>query len=491
MCLDRLSNMPDPNVANRTLFHGDNLDFLRAMDSECIDLIATDPPFNTSRNRSGTAGSYEDNWKWLEEGKPKPDQWLWESVVHEHWLEEIRDVNNSLFDAIETTRKVHSDGAAAYLCFMAVRLLEMHRVLKPTGTIYLHCDYTANAYLRLIMDAIFGDKNFRNEIIWCYSGGGIPKNDFPRKHDTIFRYTKGAKYTFHVERKPYKDNTQQVGIHSTYSGPDNRIDLDRGTPVTDWWADVPTVTGWNPERTGSPDQKPLLLYERLIRASTDKGDWVLDPFSGCATTPIAAERLGRKWIGIDRRTDAEAHVLNRLLATTGRAADAKFIPFDDDGNPDTEKLDKARKLVVDLGFTYTSELPVATGETSTAPYLRQVAGVPSRRRNRFTYAEMKSILIELFGPRCWGCDFMAPDTKAHSADQFLELDHVTPVAGGGGSELTNRALLCRPCNRTKSDTQTIVWLRQQAGYATGRRRGSRHEIDLEIARLRLEEYLQD
>ena len=220
--------MPQPNVANRTLFHGDNLDFLRAMDADCIDLIATDPPFNTSRNRSGTAGSYEDNWKWLSDGAPKPDQWRWESVVHEHWLEEIRDVNEALFGVIENTRRVHSEGAAAFLCFLGVRLLEMHRVLKPTGTIYLHCDHTANAYIRLVMDAIFGRRNFRNELVWCYSGGGIPKNDYPRKHDTIFRYTKSNRCKLKVARKDEKENKHQIGLDGASSRHDNSISLDNG-----------------------------------------------------------------------------------------------------------------------------------------------------------------------------------------------------------------------------------------------------------------------
>ena len=157
-----------------------------------------------------------------------------------------------------------------------------------------------------------------------------------------------------------------------------------------------------------------MLYERIVKASTDKGDWVLDPFSGCATTPIAAENLGRNWIGIDRRTDAEAHVLNRLLSTKGRASDSKFIPFDDDGIPDPVKLATARELVSDLGFAFTSELPIPTEPPENAPYLRQIEGVPTRRRNRFTYAQMKAILIELFGPRCWGCDYIAPGHKGSS-----------------------------------------------------------------------------
>ena len=128
--------------------------------------------------------------------------------------------------------------------------------------------------------------------------GGVPKKDFPRKHDIILRYVKGDDWTFHVERKPYKENTQQVGKHSTYSGGAD-IDLERGTPVTDWWVDIKTVTGWNPEGVGWPTQKPIPLYERIIKASSNEGDVVLDPFCGCATTLVAAERNGRQWIGMD------------------------------------------------------------------------------------------------------------------------------------------------------------------------------------------------
>ena len=189
--------MASPNFANRTLYHGDNLDFLRKMNSETIDLIATDPPFNTRRNRSGSAGSYEDNWKWLKEGQPKPDQWRWENVVHESWLGEIRGENDALYQVIQTTRKTRSDGAAAFLCFLSVRLLEMHRILKPTGSIYLHCDHTANAYIRMALDAIFGWRNFRNEIVWRRYGS---HNDATRKwgnvHDTILFYSKTDDYVW-------------------------------------------------------------------------------------------------------------------------------------------------------------------------------------------------------------------------------------------------------------------------------------------------------
>ena len=156
--------MAEQNFPDNTIYELDNLDVLRGMNSETVDLIATDPPFNTRRNRAGTAGFYVDNWKWGDTGK-LPDQWAW-NEVHPIWLEEIRDENPALYEVIEATEHCHGKDIAAFLCFLSVRLLEMHRVLKPTGSIYLHCDHTANAYIRMAMDAIFGARNFRNEITW-------------------------------------------------------------------------------------------------------------------------------------------------------------------------------------------------------------------------------------------------------------------------------------------------------------------------------------
>lgn len=187
----------------------------------------------------------------------------------------------------------------------------MKRLLKPTGSIYVHCDWHASHYIKVEMDKIFGYESFRNEIAWCYSGGGTPRNDFPRKHDTLLRYCKGSDWKFYVERKPYKENTQQVGKHSTYSGGDD-IDLKRGTPVTSWWTDIQTVTGWNPQRVGYPTQKPEELIERVLRVSTDEGDLVLDAFSGGGGTGVVAQRLGRRWIMIDQSRVAVAVTAERL-----------------------------------------------------------------------------------------------------------------------------------------------------------------------------------
>ncbi len=177
--------MAEPNWKNRTLFHGDNLRFLRAMNSESVDLIATDPPFNKNRDFHATPDS-------LAKGAKFQDRWSWEKDVHEEWVDEIKDDYPRLMEAIESARYAHSDGMGAYMCFMAVRLLAMRRVLKPTGSIYLHCDPTASHYLKAVMDAVFGWKNFQNEIVWCYGSGGASKRHYSRKHDAILFYAAGG-----------------------------------------------------------------------------------------------------------------------------------------------------------------------------------------------------------------------------------------------------------------------------------------------------------
>ena len=182
--------MAASNWKNRTPFHGDNLTFLRGMNSESVDLIATDPPVNKGRDFHATPHS-------LAAGAKFQDRWSWERDVHEEWTDQIRDDHPRLMEAIESARYAHSDGMGAYMCFMAVRLLEMRRVLKPTGSVYLHCDPTASHYLKAVMDAIFGWRNFINEVLWLYKTGGMSKRWFGRKHDNILLYAKTKEYTFH------------------------------------------------------------------------------------------------------------------------------------------------------------------------------------------------------------------------------------------------------------------------------------------------------
>ena len=293
------------NWKNRTLYHGDNLTFLRAMNSESVDLIATDPPFNKGRDFHATPDS-------LAAGAKFQDRWSWERDVHPEWVDQLTDDCKPLMEAIESARYAHSDGMGAFMCFMAVRLLEMRRVLRHTGSIYLHCDPTASHYLKAIMDAIYSHKNFRNEIIWHYkSFHGNTKKYFAKKHDTLLVYTLSDKWIFN--RLFEEDNTETIDYKRWNSFlVDGRKILGRHMPTQDtrflrflrrWIKEngrqpepndiVYEVTGqaldtvWNikpvdpkdkKERLGYPTQKPLALYERIIQASSNEGDIVLDPF---------------------------------------------------------------------------------------------------------------------------------------------------------------------------------------------------------------------
>lgn len=220
-------------------------------------------------------------------------------------------------------------GRDSYLSMIYERLVLMASLLHPDGQIFVHCDYRLSGALRLVGDEVFGSDAFRNEIVWTYSGGATPKRDWPRKHDTILRWCKGKDWTFNIEYKPYKENTQSVGKHSTAaakSGKSIDIDLERGTPVTDWWTDVPTVTGWNVEGTGYDTQKPEGLLRRIIGACTAPGDLVADFFCGSGTTLAVAEKLGRKWIGADLGRFA-IHTSRKRLVQVQRDLRREMKPF--------------------------------------------------------------------------------------------------------------------------------------------------------------------
>ena len=292
------------------LFHGDNREILSTLLVSGfrgkVDLVYIDPPFDSGADYvrqvklRGTGG-----------GKTKGGG---QSVAEQVQYEDIWASDN-------------------YLQFMFERLLLLRELLSDRGSIYLHCDWRKSHYLRCLMDEVFGQENARNEIIWCYRGGATATADFPRKHDSILRYAKGESCIFNVERWPFKENTQEVGKHSTLAG-GGAIDLERGTPVPDWWTDlspdgangeqgdkaqsadwwldVKTVTGWNPEKTGFPTQKPKSLLRRIIEASSDEESIVLDCFAGSGTTAAVAEELGRRWIVADINKGAIQTAMGRL-----------------------------------------------------------------------------------------------------------------------------------------------------------------------------------
>ena len=266
--------MGQPNWENRTLFHGDNLAFMRAMNTESVDLIATDPPFNKGKDFHATPDS-------LAAGAKFQDRWSWEDDVYEEWVDQITDDYPHVMHVIQGSRSSYGDDMGAFLCFMAVRLIAMRRLLNPTGSIYLHCDPTASHYLKELMDAVFGKRNFRNEIVWCYSTSGRAKRFFAKKHDTILLYTKSddgfwGDYRIPVSPEYLASHYRQRDEHGrvcrirTDHGKERVYYPDEGMTCNDWW-EIAYVNSQSKERTGWPTQKPLPLYARMIEASTGGG----------------------------------------------------------------------------------------------------------------------------------------------------------------------------------------------------------------------------
>ena len=284
-------------IRNRTLCHGDNLRFLRRIADESVHLIVTDPPFNKDRD---FGDAFSDRWSWAQDG-------------HADWLDHIGERCPPLLAVIHTARQTAGEGMSAYLCWLGIRLLEIHRLLHPEGSLYLHIDHSAHAYVKLALDAIFGPANFRNDIVWFYKTGGVSKRWFGRKHDNILFYSKTDRYTFHPQREKsylsHKYGFSNIAIERDDGG------YYRQVAMRDVW-DIPALRGNQPEATGFPTQKPLALVERIIKASSNPGDIVLDPFCGSGTTAIAAEKLRRQWLMMDR-WDGACELLRERLAQAG------------------------------------------------------------------------------------------------------------------------------------------------------------------------------
>jgi len=296
------------NVENRTLFFGDNLDILKEkIPSESVDLIYLDPPFNSNRAYNILhKNNGEDSPSQIEAFN---DTWNWNTIgVQENFNRLVENKENiKISDLMIGLEKViGKNGTLAYLSMMTTRLIELKRVLKSTGSIYLHCDPSASHYLKIVMDIIFGEENFVNEIIWSYKSGGISQCSFSRKHDTILFYSKTNKYKFNLQKesrdiselkKKYKQEDEK-GHYGQMKKDGKKYYFEDGVTMRDVW-EIPILNQLSKERLGYPTQKPEALLERIIKASSNEGDIVLDPFCGCGTTVAVSERLNRKWIGID------------------------------------------------------------------------------------------------------------------------------------------------------------------------------------------------
>lgn len=450
---------------NRHLYIVDNYKLLKSLASESIDLICTDPPFAKndtfvgslkpplteeeiqtevdtlkSWGIHGPADAEQSNvvWPTGESTARFKDIWSWESDVHEQWMDDIKDQRPRVLNVIETTRHTHTEGTAAYLAYMAVRLIECHRVLKRTGTLYLHCDHTANSYLRMLLDAIFGEKHFQNEIVWTYGLGGSSPKRWSRKHDTLLFYTKSDVFTF---TKPTQPATSQM-MKGQQKG------------MTDVW-NIPSLNNQAKERTGYPTQKPVALAELIIGASSDPGDLVLDPFAGCAYVPVAAERLSREWIACDISPRAMT-VLRRQFKKFGYAVDG-IAP---EGVLANEDVTLARAEVSIRGPL---ELPDRGVEEDG---IESVKPLPQRKYKTsasiFTRPEMLEFLLGLSGWRAWCCGFanwrVGADGRAvvEPTIRNFELDHIDPKSKQGRHEIDNRAPLCPYHNSVKSDRRILL-----------------------------------
>ena len=374
----------------------------------------------------------------------------------------------------------------AFICWLAVRVLEMHRILKPTGSMYLHIDHTAGAYGKAMMDAIFGRIHFRNEIVWQRTRGRRATRHWGNAHDTLLYYVKTgdaqftpqyvnlaesalAHYRHEDERGRYRlDNINaptsdgyKFNLGKGEKAPGNGYRFPRtralelledgllivqkgkvpvqkrylaeskGTQINTVQTDIPAVVAANKaERTGYPTQKPLALYERMIKASSNEGDLVLDPFAGCATTCIAAERLGRQWIGIDINKEAQTVIRDRL------------------------------KKEVNAGMNWRTEVSVRKAPPKrtddgkeAAPELVLVS--PKAKGPTLTARELRDKLIIRDTQRCQGCGWRPPFSD------YLEGDHIMPKSKDGKDSLENRALLCGPCNGVKGNRLSLAELRER------------------------------
>ena len=524
------------NAVNRGVYIADNLNFLRSLNDECIDLVCIDPPFAKNDTFTGDrirpalsaeeraierrllAGWGVTNAREAEaSGIVWPDGdlqggyrdiWSWEGDIHEEWLTSIEEDYPAIHSLIETARLGHSDSLAAYLCYMAIRLLEIHRVLKPTGNLFLHCDATAGAYLYELLDVIFGADNHVNQIVWKRTSSRNDAKRFGTITDYILFYAKAeqqrvwntlyvphdaeyvanfyrhedeqGKYRLHeiirtasMGPRPnlayeYAGYTPQYGwrmerhglealdregrlVWSETGRPYRKTYLTPGRYATNLWDDINNLTGNARERTGYPTQKPVALAERIIAASTNPGDVVLDCFAGCAYAGVAAERLGRQWVACDFNPRAWTVFKRQFNKPT-----LALLRCNDETTG--QQVLGNEPIATVHGPT---ELPTRTSpEVDVAP---QSFALPERRfkvpASIIPERDMLEMLLELSDYMAWCCGYAnrMPDGSIIRTTRNFHLDHIAPRSREGTSnEIQNRAPMCPYHNIRKNNRQIAL-----------------------------------
>ena len=484
-------------VKNRTIFTGDNLHVMRGLESGSVDLVYLDPPFNSKHNYAAPIGSKA-------AGAAFKDTWTLDDV-DEAWWGEIADARPGLYNMLEAARVTAGKSMMSYLIYMAVRIIEMRRVLKNTGSLYLHCDPTASHYLKVVLDSVFGRRRYNNEVVWKRTSSHNRAGRWGPVHDVILYYSASSTKTWNRTLRPldqtyrdsaYKkddkrgrymaDNLTGPGTRTGSTGrpwggvdpggrgrhwelpPDRALpgwfsfpgswskmtaqqrldELDRqgliyrgrdgsgmprfkrylllssGKPIQDVITDISPINSSSKESLDYPTQKPLALLERIIGASSNRGDVVLDPFCGCATACSAAERLDREWIGIDISPKAYDLINYRLKCEAG-----------------LDRFTKGAGRVI-----HRTDIPRREGVTRTR--------------------DIKHVLYGRQAGNCNGCG-------THFEYRHLEVDHIIPRDKGGQEDDENKQLLCGHCNRIKGARLDMAGLKaelKRLGLITRRRR---------------------
>ena len=547
----KLADFNPFNAINRGVYIADNLDFLRAINTASVDLVCIDPPFAKNDTFTGdrlkppltrqeianekrllkewgittAAQADEAGVAWPDDPKARggyEDTWSWDDDVHPDWVTGIKATHEAVNLLIEATRQIHGDSIAAYLAFMAIRLFEIHRVLKPTGSLYLHCDHTANGYLRQLLDGVFGAENFRNEIVWRRFSAHNDAQRFGQIHDTLFYYSKSQRCVWTGEaREPYdpeyiaksyryedakgKFMTSPLqarslsggGYHYTWRGladvwkfPQERLDeldaagliywppkgkiprrkvyLDpeRGIAPRDLILDIKPLMSGNGEQTGYPTQKPYKLAERIIQASCPPDGVVLDCFAGCAYVALAAEKLDRRWTACDinlRAWTVFKRQFNKggnlpLLACNDRTTGQQVM-----GSEPEVTIHGPAQLPKRTEYSGVEVKSLRTDNRRPAGSKYRGGGKETTLLNK---DEMLRRLLGISYGRAWCCGLRSAGTAGEIIPGNYELDHVTPKSMGGDDEIYNRAPLCSRHNGRKGNRDiTLDELRVEVAFA--------------------------